>query len=342
MPRAALLAILCLAIGAAGCGAGPASGGDDPASAVPRDAAVYLDATVRPSGRLRDDALAAAAKILGTADPEGEIDRLVARAFAESSKPELDYGRDVEPWLGEKVALWAVPAGGDEEFRGAVVASATDADAARAAIDRAVEGSDKTFSRRTYEGVDYRAAAGSAAGVVEDFAVFGTEAEFKRTVDAVKGDGLDSDDRFRAATGDLSDDRLGTFYVDLRAAIDQAGRRDPGAAEQIRQARRLLPLKEIGPVAGAFTADGERLAVDAVADVPEGGALGALTRGGATSARPRRPCTSSPRARSGAPRSRSSSGRSSGSTCRRTSSAGSATRPSSRAGRRRPLLTAAS
>ena len=70
MPRAFLLALICvLSLVAAGCGSSTSSGGDEPASAVPANAAFYADATVRPEGDLRDDALAAAGKILRTDDP---------------------------------------------------------------------------------------------------------------------------------------------------------------------------------------------------------------------------------------------------------------------------------
>src|SRR5215211_4941544 len=130
MPRAALMTLVCLSLAAAGCGSGATSGGDDPASAVPANAAIYADATVRPDGEQRDGALAAAGKVLRTSDPQGRIDELVAQVFAESDHPKLDYARDVKPWLGEKVALWAATARGDEEFRGAIVASATDTEAA--------------------------------------------------------------------------------------------------------------------------------------------------------------------------------------------------------------------
>src|SRR5215213_3792006 len=206
MPRAVLLALVFVALLVAGCGGGSASGGHDPASAVPRDAAIYLDATVRPDGSLRDDALAAAGKILGTREPEARIDELIAKALAEAEDPKLDYARDAEPWLGEKVALWATATGG-EDFRGAVIVPATDTDAARATIDRIARDSGKATAERSYEGVDYRfdADEGDAAGIVEDFAVFGTEAEFKRTVDAAKGDGLDGDGRFREAIDPLED-----------------------------------------------------------------------------------------------------------------------------------------
>jgi hypothetical protein len=184
MPRAVPLALISLALFAAGCGGSSASGGDDPASAVPAGASIYADATLRPEGSLREDALAAAGKILRTSDPEGKIRELVADAFAESEDPKLDYERDVAPWLGEKVAIWLAPTSGEEDFRGAIVATAKDEDEAQAAIDRAVAGSDKTFSKRTYKDVEYQASTDSAAGIVEGFAVFGTEPEFKQSVDA--------------------------------------------------------------------------------------------------------------------------------------------------------------
>jgi hypothetical protein len=279
MPRRPRLALLLLSVLLAGCGGSSASGGDDPASAVPANAAIYVDATLRPEGSLREDALAAAGKVLRTSDPQGEIDELVQKAFAESEDPQLDYERDVAPWLGEKVALWVATTTGEEDFRGAVIAAATDEEEARAALDRAVEGSDETFSERTYEGVDYRASSESAVGIVEGFAVIGTEPEFKRTVDAVKGDGLDSSERFEQALDGLEEERLGTFFVDVKAVVDQAVRQDPEAAEQLQQAKRLVPFDRIGPVAGAFVADGERLAVDTIAEVPEDALPGALGGG---------------------------------------------------------------
>jgi hypothetical protein len=166
-----------------------------------------------------------------------------------------------------------------------VIATVTDEDEAQAAIDRAIEGSDKTFSERSYKDVDYRASGDGAAGLVEGFAVFGTEPEVKRTIDAVKGDGLDSDDRFQKAMDGLEDDRLGSFYVDVKSLLDTALRRDPEAAAQFEQAKRLIAFDKIGSVAGAFMADGERLAMDATAEVPEDAfpaGLGALASGGST------------------------------------------------------------
>ena len=230
----------------------------------------------------------------------------------------------------------------------------TDEDEAQSAIDRAVKASDKTFSKREYKGVEYKASAESAVGIVEGFAVAGTEPEFKQTVDAAKGDGLDSDDRFKKAMDGLEDDRLGAFYLDFKAVLDAAVREDPETAQQLEQAKRLFPVDKIGAVAGAFMADGDRLAIDATAQIPEGGApgrrsarstravdaaagraagrlLGRVRLAGLRRRRSRASTSRSP-ARSAARRSRTSCARSSGWTSSRTSSPGSATSPSSRAG----------
>ena len=283
MPRAVLLALIASSLLVAGCGGSSAAGGDDPASAVPANAAIYADATLRPDGDLKEDALAAAGKVLRTSDPQAKIDELVAEAFAESEDPKVDYEKDIAPWLGERVAIWAAPtSGAEDDFRGAVVAQTKDEDAAQEAIDRAIESSEKTFSERSYKDVDYKASPDSAVGIVEGFAVAGTEPEFKKTIDAVKGDGLDSDDRFRKATDTLEEDRLGTFYFDAKTLIDQALREDPDAAQQLEQLKQVFPVDKLGPVAGAFVADGERLAIDTAVTVPEGafsGGLGALVGG---------------------------------------------------------------
>ena len=223
MPRVVLLALISVSLLVAGCGAGTSAGGDDPASAVPVKAAFYVDATVRPEGDLREDALAAAGKVLRTSDPQAKIDELVKQAFAETEDPKFDYEKDVAPWLGEKVAVWGSASSGEEDFRGAVVVSTKDEDEAQSAIDRAAEASDKTFSEREYKGVEYKASPESAVGIVEGFAVAGTEPEFKQTVDAAKGDGLASDDRFKKAMDGLEDDRLGAFYVDFQSRARRGG-----------------------------------------------------------------------------------------------------------------------
>jgi hypothetical protein len=262
-PFACLLAVLLLV---AGCGGSPASGGDDdPASAVPSDAAMYFDATVRPEGSQRDDALAAAGKVLATPDPQAKIDALIQKALSQSDGLKLDYARDIKPWLGAKAGFWLAAARG-QETRGAAVLSSTDEDAARAALDRAVKGSGQTFTKRSYKGVDYQVNQdGGAAAVDGGFVVLGSEPELKRTLETLDGGkSLAGDDRYENAADELDSKRLGTLYFDVKALYDAAAASDPQAAQQLQQLRRVVPLDSIGPVSAAFTANGNQLAVDGV------------------------------------------------------------------------------
>jgi tetratricopeptide (TPR) repeat protein len=241
---------------------------------------------VRPEGSLREDALAAAGKVLQTDDPSGRIRELVDEALASSEDPKLDYARDVEPWLGENAGFWMATSRSSEEATGVALLAASDEDEAQEAIDRAVAASDKRFSEREHEGVALKVNEdGMAVAVAEGYAMFGTEAELKRSIDAAKGDSLADEDRYEDAIGQLEEERLAHFFVDAKALVDQAAKADPQAAEQIEQFRQFFPVDKLGPIAGAFSANGERLAMDAVTSAA-GGELfkrfGLLTGTGST------------------------------------------------------------
>ena len=83
----------------------------------------------------------------------------------------MNFARDVEPWLGDRVGAAALSLGrrGDK----VVVAASRDDDAARAALARLAPNA----AARSYRGVDYRldARRGKAAGVVDGFVVLGSE-----------------------------------------------------------------------------------------------------------------------------------------------------------------------
>ncbi len=265
MPRLAVLTLLSAVLVLAGCGGSSSSGGEDPASAVPRDAGIYVEATVRPDGELRDNALDAAGKVLKTSDPQKRIDELVKEVFAESEDPKLDYAKDIKPWLGEKVGFWAATTkqGEGEDLHGVAIVSATDTDKAQETIDRLIKGSDKKFTKRSYKDVDYQFnGEGVAVGIVEDFAVFGTEAEVKRTITAADGDSLADDGPYKDTIGKLESERLGHFYVDAKALVEQALREDPAARQQAEQFLQGFELDKLGPIAASFSADGSRLGID--------------------------------------------------------------------------------
>jgi Protein of unknown function (DUF3352) len=275
---ATLAAISLLVVLLAACGGGGAAGDADPATAVPGNAGFYMEVAVRPEGDLREDALAAAGKVMRTPDAEARIRELVERAFAEGSDGDVDYERDIKPWLGERAALWAAA---QEEFGGVALLAATDTDQAWESIQEGIRRGGEQVTERSYKDVDYVVVGdeGTAVGIVGDFAAFGTEPELKRTVDAAEAESLAENDRYRNAVDGLDEDRLAHFYTDLRAVVRLAAQ-DPASAESLRQLEAFVPLDRIPPLTGAFLANGDRLAIDVGLDV-EGNetlrSLGAFT-----------------------------------------------------------------
>ena len=241
------------------CGGDAASGEDDPASLAPPDAAVYVEAVVRPEGDLRQGVLDAFGKIADTDDPQGEITKLLTKLEQESD--EFDYETDVEPWLGERVGVWVSDfTGGDPAF--ALIAQTTDVDLAMETLRKKSAEDDEKLEERSYEGTDYLVSNSTTAGAIGDFLVIATEAELKRTIKAADGESLAEADRFEEAMEEVSEDRIASFYVDQRKLFEQVLAATPGGDAQTLGA--VIDPKQLTPVAGALVADGERVAVESV------------------------------------------------------------------------------
>jgi hypothetical protein len=279
----ALAALSLLAALVVACGGGAAGGDADPATAVPADAMVYADVVVRPSGDVRDGALDALGKVLATDDPSGKVQELLDRAFSED-KGHLDYAKDVKPWLGDHVGFWlSSRLDSKSDPAGAALIATTDPDAALDAFHKASVGTKLTS--RSYAGTDYEVDSdGVATGIVDDFLVNGPEPEFKRTVDAAKGDSLAEADRYRKSVDKLEDKRLAHFYVDLKRVFQLAMQSDPQNAQSLGQLQALVPFGKLPPLVGSFMADGDRLALDMSLEGFNTAAFGGLTGlGGTTS-----------------------------------------------------------
>ncbi len=248
------LALLAAVVAVAGCGGSSGDPGADPAKAVPADAPVYLELVARPGGELRSSAEDALRKVLRTDDPAGRAKQLFDRAAGR--KVSWD---DVSPWLGERVALFLTSVTGDKA-QGAVVAAVSDEDKARDGVAKIAGG--KT-EKRTYKDVSYRydAKEDTASGVVDGYAVMGSERGLKAVVDTTKGAPPLADARaYRSARDRLSaDESLGLAYVDtagLTAAIGKSGALG-AAAPLLRQ----LTAQAGTTVAAVLQADGRAIRV---------------------------------------------------------------------------------
>ena len=101
LAASALLALLGGVL--AGCGSSSTTGTSaDPASAVPASAALYAGATVRPTGALETNALAAGKALTHQTDP---YLRLLAILQTPGSAT-LNFQRDVAPWLGTHAGVF--------------------------------------------------------------------------------------------------------------------------------------------------------------------------------------------------------------------------------------------
>jgi hypothetical protein len=220
-----LLAALVVAVlVAAGCGGGDSSGGKDPAEAAPPKASVFIEASIQPGGEIAENVDSLAAKVAGIDD----VGALIAEELEKSASDaggSVDFGKEVEPWLGEKAGIFLQDYDG-EDFQGAGGAlQVTDEGEAEDFVDRRVEETDESYEDGSFEGVDFKTdEEGSSVGFTEGLLLYAQdEATFKLMVDALDGENLATLDDYTEATGDVPDDSVGDVYVDIGKLIKEAG-----------------------------------------------------------------------------------------------------------------------
>ena len=118
----------------------------------------------------------------------------------------------------------------------------------------------------THGDIDYMRTDGEAVGVVDDFVVFGAEADLKRSIDASEGDSLADTDEYADAVDPLTDDRLAYLWIDVRDFFELGMQSGELSEQELQQFRALVPLDQLQPIAVSFVADGDRLALEANAN----------------------------------------------------------------------------
>ena len=260
-----LLGLLAIAVMGA---CGNSSSRSDAAGLVPEDSAVYGEVVLNPEGDQQEAVEKIASRFPGGGDLDAQIAKGLSEALRESG---LDYGKDVEPWIGDD-AVFFVTDVREDGAEGALIVPTQDEDATRAAFEK-LEGKPK---KRTYEDVDYLLAADEAAyGVVDGNAVIGTEAGLKQAVDTAGGDqSIEDSDRANDALERL-DDPLLSVYIDGRKLAGAFAGPDAAIAAP------LLESFDSAFTVG-ITAEPDALVVDST--VPAAAALAApyLVSGGGT------------------------------------------------------------
>jgi hypothetical protein len=259
-----------VALGAAGCGdssssSSGGSAGTDPAALLPASAPVYVEAQVQPTGDLAVNAKAVAGKILRTSDPGGKIVGLIDRGLKHDG---ASYGKDIEPWLGQRagIAITSIGSGGgDVDVVGAIASK--DDDAANAFLDRQAKGTSRTYRDVKYH---FKADDDLAAAVVDHAVLIGTERAFKSAVDARSGASLAEAGPFKKARATVGTDGLGFVYADpgrffdlvLGAASGTSAGKD---AAQLKSFKGLLTGSGLQSLAASVDVASNALRVDAAA-----------------------------------------------------------------------------
>jgi hypothetical protein len=175
-------------------------GGTQPEEVVPGDALAFAKLDLDPSAGQKVAALRFMRQFPQLEDAaEGkDLRRSLFEALADEGELDgVDYARDVEPWLGQRVAVAALPPAQGEEEPGALVAvQVTDEEAAREGIGALAEASDEeapgVVVRDGYALVaEDQKAADAAASAAEEGALAERE-QYRSDMDAIGETGVSS------------------------------------------------------------------------------------------------------------------------------------------------------
>ena len=195
----------------AGCGSSRSTGTTaDPAEAVPSSAQFYAGATVRPGEPLKAAARADGQALTHRPDPYLGL----LGALQTPGSPPLDFSRDVSSWLGAHAGIFLTSPGPSAEStitallaqlglgrvgagavafpfssngsQGAVVLDTTNVAGASSFLDAQAQRAGAHAA--SYRGVSYQLSPGGVAfGVVDRFAVIGSESGLRSVIDTTLG-----------------------------------------------------------------------------------------------------------------------------------------------------------
>jgi hypothetical protein len=239
-----VIAALAVAVIVAGCG-GSGGGGGEPAGLMPMKAPVYLEASLKPDGKT-DEALNELAQTFLGIDNIGEFvtQEIEKAALGEGEK--LDFAKEIEPWLGEKVGLYLSGYDGNDFHGVGMAIETTDSGEAEEFVEHQVEKNENGTKSGEFEGHKYYEEPDdeSVLGMVGDYIAFGeTKGDFEEMVEAFEGEGLNESEKFKTAMEGAPDEGLGHVYVDVGGLIEETSSVLPPETESFFDLVQIEPKK---------------------------------------------------------------------------------------------------
>jgi hypothetical protein len=197
---------------------------DRAARLVPADALAYANVYLQPSSGQQANLAALIGRLPGFADEasfDEKVDQVVQNLL---SLVGLDYRAQLKPWLGDQLAVAAVPTGDAGPAAFAALVAVTDAAGAEAAAADAIAPGGEPASR-DHRGTAIREAAGGAFVILDGLLVVSeSPAAVEAIVDVHHGGrSLTSVPAYAEATADLPPDHVASTYLRLGAAPDEGG-----------------------------------------------------------------------------------------------------------------------
>ncbi len=218
VPLIAVLAVLAV-IGGGGIFAyAKLNGGDQPASVLPANSVAYARIDLNPSAGQRVAALRFLMKFPSAKDKIGltsDKDDLRQKLFdlikkdAGDDLADVDFDKDIKPWLGDRAGVAAVPA--DDGKAEAVVAVEVKNQ------DKATKGLDKLFANDDH--APKRAFAGKYV------LLSGEQSVLDSAVAASKGSSLQDNEKFSKDMSALGEQGFASFWADTKGLALAAGRK---------------------------------------------------------------------------------------------------------------------
>jgi hypothetical protein len=218
----ALVALAIIVLAA--CGSTSGGSGTDTATLAPASSFLYAEATIDPSGGQQSAMRSILGDLPGSGAPEQRLNNLLEQASKADKTGKVDYAQDIQPWLGDKAALFVAPPAASRPVPPfAVLLATTDESKAQDAIDKAREAGDR---KKSYRGTDYLLdnSGNAAVATLNGFVVLGSEAGLRSAVDVAKNSAgsLSQSDRFKQASKNANSDRVGLVYEDIGGLIQTA------------------------------------------------------------------------------------------------------------------------
>lgn len=178
--------------------------GDQPDTALPADAVAYVRLDLNPSGQEKINAynflskFPAAKAQLGSQDEDFRKQFFNAIKKEESSLKNVSYETDIEPWIGDRIGMAAVP-GGEGKKQPDAVAALEVKDQAKA------EAGIKKLAGNSKVGVAF---VGSYAVLAE------SQAKAQKFADSAKSKSLATNEQYSSDMQALGSDGILSFWVD--------------------------------------------------------------------------------------------------------------------------------